>query len=155
MLYYGIQKSGLADENHEREAQHVNCPSYSFMRFVVPFSTKCKLRDELTQSKSNKMRHGRLLEMMDFISGRVAYKHCYNEFYVKSSTNVTASVDGLQFFDTNHSVEEDIILDGYITWTGNFFALKLNREIFNGGPSRRLKFPRGADHQFFLPLRQS
>ena len=123
IIYYRVKKEGLAESSEEKERLNENCPSYSWMRFVVPFSTQCKLRDELTQAKSNKMRFGRLLEMMDFISGRVAYKHCYNEFYDKDSTNVTAGVDGLQFFDTNHSIEEDIIIDGYMTFTGMVFFL--------------------------------
>jgi len=57
---------------------------------------------------------------MDMICGRVSYKHCYDELLGHQCTNVTASVDGLQFFTeiNQHSLDEDLIIDGYITYTG-------------------------------------
>ena len=91
-----------------------SCPSLSWMRFIIPFSTNPDLKGELTQAKADRIRYGRLLEMMDFISGRVSYRHC-NVFSgdVSPCTNVTATVDSVQLFNQHeHNLDENLIIDG-------------------------------------------
>lgn len=115
--YYEIdgEKTNIGSQEGNQVGQdRTNTPSYSWMRFVIPFETNPELKDSLTQAKTNKIRNGRLLEMMDFISGRVSYRHCYSyDMNAKVCTNVTASVDGLQLFNQNeHNLDENLIIDG-------------------------------------------
>jgi acyl-coenzyme A thioesterase 9 len=73
----------------------------------------------MSPSDMSKIRIGRLLEIMDFMAGRVSYSHCYaTEFATRDITNVTAACDHLEFYPVQISMDENLIVESYVSWTG-------------------------------------
>src|SRR3990167_1047938 len=95
----------------------INYPASSWIRIKLPLQSKEKIRKYLALG-NNRIRIGRLLELMDMLAGRICYWHTNNSFVPKDLTIVTASVDGIQFYDDNIQLDRDVSLDGYICYTG-------------------------------------
>ena len=114
------------------KAEDKNSPSYSWMRVVFPFeSSKEDLGKNLVAFNSKNFRLGRLLEIMDFMAGRVCYKHCFSELKANPTvTIVTAAVDNIEFYPTDLTIDKDMILEAYITSTGRS-SMEVRIDILN------------------------
>lgn len=66
----------------------------------------------------NTIRIGKLFEIMDLIAGRVCYQHL-RQLEKHSFSCVTACVDNFDIIDSNIDINDNIIIDGYITYAGN------------------------------------
>ena len=64
------------------------------------------------------MRIGKILELMDFMSGRVCYKHL-SVLGDHDFTCVTASVDNFEIYSHKYSVDQDIIVDAFLSYVGS------------------------------------
>ena len=95
----------------------VNYPGSSWIRLKLPLASKEKIRKYLALG-NNRIRIGRLLELMDMLAGRICYWHTNNSFNPKDLTIVTASVDGIQFYNNAIELDKDLSLEGYICYTG-------------------------------------
>lgn len=52
-----------------------NTPSGSWLRFKFPLEKNVEIRDNFQRSYSDKLRVGRILEVMDYLAGTVAYRY--------------------------------------------------------------------------------
>lgn len=122
-------------EAHTPEDDSLRSPSYSWMRCVFPFSKYPEtLHKNLITSYSRSVRFGRLLEIMDFMAGRVCYRHCDptnpDSQQPRGITIVTASVDDIEFYPTQLSIDEDMKLEAYITYTGSS-SMEVRIDVLN------------------------
>lgn len=73
-----------------------------------------------TPRDDNKIRIGRLLEIMDFMAGRVAYTHSYaTKMETRDITMVTAACDHFEFYPNELNLNKDLSVECYVTLTGN------------------------------------
>ena len=95
-----------------------NLVANSYIKVVLPFETNADLVLLVRHYLLNKMRIGKLLEIMDFIAGRVCYRHLAvlgdHKF-----TCVTACIDNFQVFEDNYSLDENIFIEAYLSYVGS------------------------------------
>lgn len=128
ILYYRANRPNL--HAPASEVLTTNSPAASWLRIKIPFSENSSLGNDLVRSTRNEIRPGRLLELMDFCAGRICYKHCNNVNRDKGNTVVTAAVDGVEFYTSEHSIDEDLIIDGYLTYTGKS-SMEVRLDVMN------------------------
>jgi len=106
--YFGVKHAReIVAEDHSR-----NCSSYSWMRVVFPFESEGLDSSHLRAFSSNQIRVGRLLEIMDFMAGRVCYRHCYSDIKEEAEiTIVTATVDNIEFYPTKLEISKDMTFE--------------------------------------------
>lgn len=130
LKYFALKKD--PKEIELLRAKDENNPSYSWMRVVFPFETSTEdLGKNLVAFNSKNFRLGRLLEIMDFMAGRVCYKHCFSELKANPTvTIVTAAVDNIEFYPTDLTIDKDMVLEAYITSTGRS-SMEVRIDILN------------------------
>jgi acyl-coenzyme A thioesterase 9 len=101
----------------QRPDKSINYPANSWIRLKLPLESKEKIRKYLALG-DNRIRVGRLLELMDMLAGRICYWHTNDSFVPKDLTIVTASVDGIQFYNNPIHLDKNLSLEGYICYTG-------------------------------------
>lgn len=65
-----------------------NTPSGSWIRFKYPLGSNIGLRDGFKRFYSEGIRVGRMLEIMDYLAGTVAYRYCKEDPKAKKVTMV-------------------------------------------------------------------
>lgn len=53
----------------------MNCLRNSYLKVKLPLSEKSELQQRLKRFNSNTIRTGAILELMDFVCGRICYRH--------------------------------------------------------------------------------
>lgn len=109
-----------------------NYPCNSWMRAIFPFSKAKEIRQNMTAFGYSKIRYGRLLEIMDFMGAAICYDHCKADSNTdwNNITIVTASVDNIEFYPTKISIEQDLIVEAYLTFTGTS-SMEVRIDTFN------------------------
>ena len=116
---YSLDKMDCFEFPYE-EPKHsnVNTVKNSFIRVIMPFEKSFELTEMFVRFDTNKVRIGKLLEIMDFLSGRVCYKHL-QVLKEHNFSCVTACVDSFQVFHDDYRVTQSLSLNAYITYVGN------------------------------------
>lgn len=120
----------------QRQDKTKNYFTASWLRVVFPLETNHGLRKFLIKIDQKGIRIGRLLEIMDIMAGRVCYLHCGSRHESKEFTIVTASVDGIQFFQDDLDIDKNFTLDVAFAYQG---LPLLHRIVVDGSPHRRLR----------------
>ncbi len=107
----------------------MNTVKNSYLRVVIPFQTDRDLAELFIRFDNENIRVGKLLELMDFVSGRVCYQHLRVLEY-HSYSCVTACVDNFDIFDEQYSVNENIVIDAYLTYVGKR-AMEVQVDLMN------------------------
>lgn len=102
----------------EPKNPNVNSVKNSFIRVIMPFDKSFELTEMFVRFDTNKVRIGKLLEIMDLLAGRVCYKHL-QVLKEHNFSLVTACVDGFQVFHDDYRVTQSLSLNSYITYVGN------------------------------------
>ena len=114
--------------SNESIPQNISTPSSSLVQIRLPLEEKEELRNIFIRFKPEKIRVGRLLEAMDFISNYVAYFHCKSTPMNKQCTLMTVCVDHLKFFHNLRS-DKNIIINAYPTWSGSS-TVEIRTDLF-------------------------
>ena len=110
------------------EKDKILTPNYSWTEVILPLKTDKFLRSKFIKFYTNYVRIGRILEVLDFMAGSCAYKHCEAGENKNDQYIVTVCVDNISFFKSILA-NEDLILNSYPTYTGRCIFLFLF--IFN------------------------
>lgn len=94
----------------------MNYPRNCFYSVVFPLST-CELVKNYYAFHDNDMRFGRILEMIDYIATRVAYKYSYQDKDMNEATIMMVCGDNVKVFKKANN-ELDITIQGYPTFVG-------------------------------------
>ncbi len=86
----------------------------SWLEIILPFSDHPALRESMIQD-GDKIRYGKLFEILDGLAADVAFRHCGG--YTEDLTIVTASVDGMKV-SAKIDIKNDLKLQGYLTYVG-------------------------------------
>jgi acyl-CoA hydrolase len=89
---------------------------HSWVRWDLPLRSNQQLKEQFTLFSSDRVRIGKILELLDAFSADVAYRHVgqnLNDYAI-----VTACLDRLDFFD-KLTLEEDLRVEGFLTRVGN------------------------------------
>ncbi len=91
------------------------CPTDCWTEMVIPFDNSEILRDNYRLLHTNTIRSGKLMELLDYFSARVAYK--YVNFNSKQNvyTLVTASVDKFEVLK-KVTLNKSLVITAYPTW---------------------------------------
>lgn len=107
----------VADSKREDLPHDVPRPvSYSWVKWRVPLKTNSILKDQFRLFHSDRIRIGKILELLDAFSADVAYRHVGGN--MEEYTIVTACLDRLDFFD-KLMYEEDLDLEGFMVRVGS------------------------------------
>ncbi|KAM3134206.1 hypothetical protein pb186bvf_013724 [Paramecium bursaria] len=114
-----------------------NTPSNSYLQLFVPLGSNKRLRSQFTRLNTNFLRIGRLLELLDALTGMTAYRYCYTDFNTdRDNTIATQGVYNLLFFVDEFSkflyhskAKDDIYINSYATYAGKS-SLEINADIF-------------------------
>jgi acyl-coenzyme A thioesterase 9 len=108
----------------------LSSPENGFVQFQIPFHKDPKLKDSYKLLHTSRMRYGKLLEILDYLSAFSAYRH--NHIYPKSkiATMVTASVDQIALFK-HINLNKQLSINAYPTWTGET-SLEIRIDLYNG-----------------------
>ena len=98
--------------------KEISSPSTSLIQIRLPLEKVDEVQRVFIRFLPDKIRVGRLLEALDFISNYVAYEHCKTQSISKLCTMMTVCVDHLSFF-RNLRADKNIIINAYPTFTGN------------------------------------
>lgn len=95
-------------------------PLESYVSLIIPFKSNSEIKNKLTRFNTGTVRIGKILELIDYISGRVCYKHfkSNNKNEDNNTVMVTACVDGFENLNLNHSTEDDLVLEAYLNYVG-------------------------------------
>lgn len=106
-------------------------PEDGFIQLIMPFDKDPKLRKSYRLLHYERMRYGKLLEILDYISGFSAYR--FNNIVPKSkqATMVTAGVDTIELF-REVNLSRQMVINAYPTWTGES-SMEVRLDIYNGG----------------------
>lgn len=103
-------------------------PSSSFVQIRLPLEENEELRSAFIRFLPEKIRVGRLLEALDFISNYVSYFHCKTEPISKLCTMMTVCVENLKFF-RNLRADRNITINAYPTFSGNS-TVEIRTDLF-------------------------
>ena len=94
------------------------CPSDCWTQLVIPFGKNPNLASKYRLLHTNILRSGKLMELLDYFSARVAYK--FVNFSAKSNeyTLVTASVDKFEIIK-KFSLDKSLSISAYPTWNSD------------------------------------
>lgn len=95
-----------------------NTPTGSWIRFKFPLSTDPSIRDNFQKFYSKGLRVGRILEVMDYLAGTVAYRYSKENPKARNATMVTASVYDVALFENQLQGTKDLLLTGYVCHVG-------------------------------------
>ena len=109
--------------NRLKEVKDFSSPTHSFYQFQLPFSNNPQLKKKMVQFFDNRIRIGRVLEMMDYIAANVAYRYCSPDLDKDLSMDelpfitVTASIDEIDFFHPINA-DDNCTFSGYVSYAG-------------------------------------
>ena len=95
----------------------INFPRNCWNQLTLPLSTNTDLRNRFVRFYSNRVRIGKLLEVLDYAAANVSYLFCHSEPFSRSSTNVTLSMDNMHFFKPIFA-DKDLSICSYPTFHG-------------------------------------
>jgi len=109
--------------------QEFSSPKNAWIRLVVPFDTNESLRKSYKHLETYNLREDRLMELLDYFTGRLAYK--YTNFLPSQNevTLVTASVDKIELFD-EVSLDKPLIITSYPSYVGST-SMEIRADISN------------------------
>ncbi|EGR34847.1 hypothetical protein IMG5_000750 [Ichthyophthirius multifiliis] len=111
----------LTDKNY-------NTPRNSWTKLVLPISNN-KDYQNLMLRFDKKLRIGRILEILDLLSGFVSYKHCNFDYYQNNQVIiVTACADNVKFYKYI-SPQEDIVIQSYVCYVGKS-SIEVQNDIY-------------------------
>ena len=106
-----------------------NTPDEGFVQVTIPFDTVPKLQNDYRLLYTNRMRNGKLIELLDYLSALSAYR--YSDVLPKSkkATFVTASVDNIELYkDVN--VNNPLVINAYPSWIGQS-SMEIRMDLFS------------------------
>jgi acyl-coenzyme A thioesterase 9 len=105
-------------------------PADGFIQVQLPFDKDEKLRARYRLLHYERMRYGKLLEILDYLSAFSAYR--YNNILPKSkiATMVTAGVDTIELY-REVNLNNRLIINSYPTWTGES-SMEVRIDMYNG-----------------------
>ena len=106
----------------------ISTPSSSLVQIRLLLEENEELKNLFIRFRPDKIRVGRLLEALDFISNYVAYYHIKSEPIKKNCTMMTVCVDHLKFF-MNLRADRNITINAYPTWSGNS-TVEIRTDLF-------------------------
>lgn len=95
----------------------INFPRNCWNQITLPLSTNIDLRNRFVRFYSNRVRIGKLLEVLDYCAANVSYLYCHSEPFSRTSTNVTLSMDNMHFFRPIVA-DKDLEICSYPTYNG-------------------------------------
>jgi len=95
----------------------INSPRNCWNQITLPLSTNVDLRNRFVRFYTNRVRIGKLLEVLDYAAANVSYLFCHSEPFSRSSTNVTLSMDNMHFFKPIFA-DKDLAICSYPTYNG-------------------------------------
>jgi len=95
-----------------------NSPAGSWIRFKYALSSDSSIRDSWKKFYSEGVRVGKMLEIMDYLAGTVAYRYARANPTEKKVTMVTASVYDVAIFESNIRSDKDLLFTGYVCHIG-------------------------------------
>lgn len=110
ILYDHVQKALPNDKT-------INHPRNCWNQITLPLSTNIDLRNRFVRFYTNRVRIGKLLEVLDYAAANVSYLFCHSEPFSRSSTNVTLSMDNFHFFRPI-AADKDLDICSYPTFNG-------------------------------------
>lgn len=112
----------------------VASPEDGFIQLQLPFDTNKDLRDTFRLLHTDKIRNGKLLEILDYMTAFTAYR--FNNILPRSkqATIVTASVDSIELF-REVDINKRFIINTYPTWTGET-SMEVRVDMYNGESSK-------------------
>jgi acyl-coenzyme A thioesterase 9 len=110
-------------------ADNINTPENGFVQVKIPFDRSIKLENDFRLLQTNRLRYGKLLEILDYISGFSAYRYNKIKPQSKDSTFVTASVDNIEMYKTI-TIEKPLIINSYPTYVGSS-SMEIRMDLFD------------------------
>jgi len=103
-------------------------PESGFVHMTIPFDLNPNLQNDYRLLNTNRVRNGKLLELLDYLSGLSAYR--YNNILPKSkaATLVTASVDNIEIKLID--LKNPLIINAYPTYTGSS-SMEIRMDLFS------------------------
>lgn len=95
----------------------MNSPRNCWNQITLPLSTNVDLRNRFVRFYTNRVRIGKLLEVLDYAAANVSYLYCHSEPFSRTSTNVTLSMDNMHFFRPI-AADKDLNICSYPTFNG-------------------------------------
>lgn len=103
-------------------------PESGFVQMIIPFDTNPNLQNDYRLLQTNRMRYGKLLELLDYLSALSAYRHNSILPKSKAATFVTASVDNIEI--KLIELQKPLIINAYPTWTGSS-SMEIRMDLFS------------------------
>lgn len=125
--YFQKETSSFEINLFDREDSQ-KTPEAGFVQLIIPFDSNPILQNDYRLLQTNRMRYGKLLELLDYLSALSAYR--YNNILPKSkfATFVTASVDNIEIKIIE--LNKPLIINAYPTWTGSS-SLEIRMDLFS------------------------
>lgn len=96
-----------------------NTPAHSWSRLTLPFTSSVKLRERFSQFDTDRVRIGKVLEVLDAFSADIAYRHNKG---LDSSIIVTACLDRMSLDSKRIALSSDFVMEGFMLRVGNSSA---------------------------------
>lgn len=107
-----------------------NNPENGWVQFRIPFDKELRYRKKYELLKTNRIRHGKLMEILDYLSAFSAYRHNNILPKSKTATMVTASMDSFSL-KKQIDLTKCLLINAYPTWTGDS-SMEIRLDIYNG-----------------------
>jgi acyl-coenzyme A thioesterase 9 len=122
-----FQNQNTFDINLFEREDSEKTPEAGFVQIIIPFDTNPSLQNDYRLLHTNRIRNGKLLELLDYLSALSAYR--YNSILPKSkvATFVTASVDNIEI--KIFELKNPLIINAYPTWTGAS-SMEIRMDLF-------------------------
>jgi len=111
----------------EREDDE-STPESGFVQCLIPFDTISSLQNDYRLLHTNRMRYGKLLELLDYLSALSASRFNKLSPKSKSATFVTASVDNIEIKIID--LKNPLIINSYPTWVGTS-SMEIRMDLFS------------------------
>lgn len=104
-------------------------PESGFVQMIIPFDKHESMRNEYKLLHTDRIRNGKLLEILDYLSALSAYRYNKISPKSKSATFVTASVDNIDFYKAIN-IHSPLIINAYPTWIGTS-SMEIRMDLFD------------------------
>ena len=111
-----------------------NFPRNCWNQITLPLSQNIDLRNRFVRFYTNRIRIGKLLEVLDYAAGSVSYLFCHSEPFSRTSTNVTLSMDNMHFF-MPILADKDLHICSYPTFNGKS-TVEIRVDIYQEGDDK-------------------
>ena len=109
--------------------QKFSSPANAWIRLVIPFNKNESLRKAYKHLETCNLREEKLMELLDYFTGRLAYKYCNFLPSEQKVTMVTASVDKIELFD-EISLQKPLVITAYPSYVGSS-SLEIRADLSN------------------------